>query len=82
MFVISGSHKRNEPAGDDRGPLPRIGGNDARRSGSVQGPSDFQSFVGACALQLDAQRARRNAAQTGAERGRRHGQFLFVVFDV
>lgn len=54
MFVISGRHKRNEPAGDDRGPLSRIGGNDAGRSGSVQGASDFQSFVGACALQFDA----------------------------
>lgn len=54
LFVISGRHKRNEPAGDDRGPLSRIGGNDAGRSGSVQGASDFQSFVGACALQFDA----------------------------
>lgn len=65
LLRVAEHREGDEPAGDDRRPVPRVGEHDAGGAGGLAGAAHFFALVGPRALQLDQKRPRRHPQTSG-----------------
>lgn len=69
----------DEPIGDDRRFVSRLGEDDEGRPGRDEGPGHLQPFLGPRPLQLHQERAGLHHKEVGPQQGHRHGQLLLAL---